>query len=154
MALLSWSDQYLIGNKTIDSEHQELFRLINNFHSSWLEKHAPHDIAKVLNQLIVYAEMHFRHEETIMRDAGYPKLEQHQLIHDGLIESIFRLQQSYEDKSLHLEMNTMKFVKSWLIDHILQQDYLFRDFLSRKKPADSASTPPPDTESAEQKPPA
>ena len=151
MALLSWSDQYLIGNKTIDSEHQELFRLINNFHSSWLEKHAPHDIAKVLNQLIVYAEMHFRHEETIMQDAGYPKLEQHQLIHDGLIESIFRLQQSYEDKSLHLEMNTMKFVKLWLIDHILQQDYLFRDFLSRKKPTDSASTAntPPDTKSTE-----
>ena len=151
MALLSWSSQYLIGDKTIDSEHQELFRLINNFHSTWMEKHAAHDIAKVLNQLIVYAEMHFRHEETIMRDAGYPKLEQHQLIHDGLIENIFKLQQSYEDKSLHLEMNTMKFVKSWLIDHILQQDYLFRDFLSRKKPTDSASTEstPPDTKSAE-----
>ena len=116
-----------------------------------MEKHAAHDIAKVLNQLIVYAEMHFRHEETIMRDAGYPKLEQHQLIHDGLIENIFKLQQSYEDKSLHLEMNTMKFVKLWLIDHILQQDYLFRDFLSRKKPTDSTSTAntPPDTKSAE-----
>ena len=146
MALLSWSPQYLIGNKVIDSEHQELFRLINNFHSSWLEKHAAHEIAKVLNQLIVYAEMHFRHEESIMRDAGYPKLEQHQLIHDGLIENIFKLQQSYEDKSLHLEMNTMKFVKLWLIDHILQQDYLFRDFLLRQKPAYSTSAPSTPTE--------
>ena len=48
MALLSWSNQYLIGNGVIDAEHQELFHLVNNFHSLWAEKHAPHDIAKVL----------------------------------------------------------------------------------------------------------
>ena len=48
MALLSWSSQYLIGNEVIDSEHQELFRLVNEFHSRWVENHAPQDIAKVL----------------------------------------------------------------------------------------------------------
>ena len=148
MALLSWSNQYLIGTGVIDAEHQELFHLVNNFHSLWAEKHAPHDIAKVLNQLIIYAERHFRHEEDIMAAAGYAKLEQHKAVHDVMIERIFKLQQSYEDKSLHLEMDTMKFVKSWLIDHILQEDYLFRDFLQRPKPADAAATaaPPSATE--------
>ena len=143
MALLSWSNQYLIGNDIIDAEHQELFRLINEFHSRWVEKHAQHDIAKVLNQLIIYAEMHFRHEEDIMTAACYPQLALHQQVHEAMIESIFKLQQSYEDKSLHLEMDTMKFVKSWLIDHILQQDYRFRDFLLHAKPTNAA--PPQST---------
>ena len=141
MALLSWSNQYLIGNEIIDAEHQELFSLINTFHSLWMEKHARQDIAKVLNQLIVYAQMHFRHEEKIMSDAGYPKLDQHQQIHEAMIDTIFKLQQSYEDKNLHVEMDTMKFVKSWLIEHILQNDYLLRDFLSHKKTSDNTETP-------------
>ena len=62
MALLSWSSQYLIGNDLIDTEHQELFRLVNDFHSRWLEAHNRHDIAKVFNQLVVYAEMHFQQQ--------------------------------------------------------------------------------------------
>ncbi len=137
MALLSWSDQYLIGNDTIDAEHKELFRLINDFHSHWVEARARRDIARVLNQLIDYAQRHFQHEERIMVDAGYAKLEQHRQVHEALIETIFQLQTAYENNSLRLEMETMKFVKSWLVGHILEHDYLFRDFL--KKTATSAA---------------
>jgi len=139
MALLSWSKQYLIGNELIDAEHEELFKLVNAFHTHWAEAHTRQDIAKILNQLIVYAEMHFRHEEKIMGEAGFPKLEGHQKIHEAMIDSIFRLQQSYEDGNFHLEMDTMKFVKAWLVEHILENDYLFRDFLARKNNADGAS---------------
>lgn len=133
MALLSWSKQYLIGDDLIDAEHEELFRLINDFHSRWSAAHNRQEIAKVFNQLVVYAEFHFRHEEQIMSDAGYPKLAEHQQIHEDMIDTIFRLQKSYEEASLRLEMETMKFVKSWLIEHILENDYLFRDFLARKR---------------------
>lgn len=139
MALLSWSNQYLIGNDLIDAEHEELFTLVNAFHTRWAEAHTRQDIAKILNQLIVYAEMHFRHEEQVMRDTGFPKLEQHQTIHETMIDAIFRLQQSYEDGNLHLEMDTMKFVKAWLVEHILENDYLFRDFLARKNNVESVS---------------
>jgi hemerythrin len=140
MALLSWSKQYLIGNDLIDTEHEELFRLINDFHSRWSAAHNRQDIAKVFNQLIAYAELHFQHEEKIMDDAGYPKLAEHQQIHESMIDTIFRLQKSYEEANLHLEMDTMKFVKSWLVGHILENDYLFRDFLARRKdPGETAA---------------
>jgi len=140
MALLSWSNQYLIGNDLIDTEHEELFRLVNDFHNRWLEAHNRQDIAKVFNQLVVYAETHFRHEETIMEDAGYPRLAEHQQIHEDMIDTIFQLQKSYEEANLRLEMDAMKFVKSWLVGHILENDYLFRDFLARKKSSDEAAT--------------
>jgi len=88
MALLSWSDQYLIGNDIIDAEHKELFRLINDFHTHWVEAQDRQDIARVLNQLINYAQMHFQHEENIMETAGYPNLLQHQHIHEALIDVV------------------------------------------------------------------
>ena len=138
MALLSWSTQYSIGNDVIDTEHEELFRLVNAFHDHWQEKRSQQSIAVLLNQLIAYAEMHFQHEETIMLDAEFPKLAEHQKIHEAMVETIFRLRQSFEEHHNHLEMNTMRFIKAWLLEHIIQNDYLFRDFLARRKaPADA-----------------
>ena len=46
MALLSWSNQYAIGDDVIDTEHEELFRLINDFHNRWLDAHDRQDIAR------------------------------------------------------------------------------------------------------------
>lgn len=133
MALLTWSDQYLIGNESIDLEHEELFRLINAFHSHWLETRNPPDIARMLNRLIAYAEKHFRNEEAIMDAAGFAPVGEHQRIHEAMVDRIFALQQAYEDGSLRLEMETMKFLKSWLIEHILESDYRFRDFIRQKQ---------------------
>lgn len=141
MALLSWSTQYSIGNDLIDTEHQELFRLVNAFHDLWQEKRDPQTIAVLLNQLVAYAEMHFRHEEGIMFDAGFPRLAEHQRVHETMVETIFKLRQSFEQHHDHLEMNTMKFIKTWLLEHIIQNDYLFRDFLARQK--NPAETPAP-----------
>ena len=141
MALLSWSTQYSIGNDLIDTEHQELFRLINAFHDLWQEKRDPQTIAVLLNQLVAYAEMHFQHEETIMLDAEFPRLAEHQQVHESMVDNIFKLRQSFEHHHDHLEMNTMKFVKSWLLEHIIQNDYLFRDFLARQKNPVEAPAP-------------
>ena len=141
MALLSWSPQYSIGNDLIDAEHEELFRLINAFDDRWQEKRDQQSIAVLLNRLIAYAEMHFQHEETIMRDAEFPRLAEHQKTHEAMVETIFNLRQSFEAQHSHLEMNTMKFIKTWLLGHIVQNDYLFRDFLARRKAPVETPTP-------------
>lgn len=143
MALLTWSDQYLIGNETIDTQHEELFRLINAFHSRWLEARDQQDIARILHRLICYADMHFRNEEVIMDSEGFALLGEHKQIHEAMIDSIFALQKSYEDGSLRLEMETMKFLKSWLIEHILENDYRFRDFMKKKRSLANAAQPQP-----------
>ena len=133
MALLSWSNEYAIGNAQIDGEHQELFRLINAFHDHWLAQHEAQAIAALLSRLIAYTEMHFQHEEAIMDDAGYPRLAEHQGQHEAMVDTIFKLRLALEQNHERLEMETMRFVKNWLLEHIVRNDYLFRDFLARQK---------------------
>jgi hemerythrin len=133
MAILSWNDQYLIGQPTIDEQHKMLFRLINDFHTHWSEKRDPKDIAQVLNRLIQYGELHFREEESIMAREGYPLLEAHSKIHERLIDEIFKLNEELVDKSQLLERDMAKFLKQWLVDHIVHNDYEFRNFLARKR---------------------
>lgn len=135
MALLSWSPQYLIGHETIDSEHQELFRLINTFHDQWINNREHREIAKVLNLLVTYAQKHFQHEEAIMQEHGYPQLSDHQHIHEIMVDHIFKLRQSLEAQDIRLEIDTMNFVRSWLVDHVANHDFLFRNFLARSKKA-------------------
>ena len=94
MTLLTWSNDYLIGDETIDAEHKELFRIINNFHDKWQERKESEDreaIATVLNRLVRYAEEHFQHEELIMRGADFPLIAEHRSIHEGLFERIFQI---------------------------------------------------------------
>lgn len=133
MAILSWNDQYLIGQATIDEQHKMLFRLINDFHTHWSEKRERKDIAQVLNHLIQYGELHFREEEAIMAQEGYPLVEMHSKIHERLIDEIFKLNEEFAGKSQLLERDMAKFLKQWLVDHIVHNDYEFRNFLARKK---------------------
>ena len=148
MALLSWSNEYAIGNAQIDGEHQELFRLINAFHDHWLAQHDAQAIAALLSRLIAYTEMHFQHEEAIMGEAGYPRLTEHQGQHEAMVDTIFKLRLAFEQNNARLEMETMKFVKNWLLEHIVRNDYLFRDFLARQKAPDASGsdTAPPAAE--------
>lgn len=133
MAILSWNDQYLIGQATIDEQHKMLFRLVNDFHTHWMERRDRQDIARVLSQLIRYGELHFQDEESIMAQEGYPQLDSHHQIHEMLIEEIFKLNEELADKSRLLDRDITKFLKQWLIDHIVHNDYEFRNFLQRKK---------------------
>lgn len=131
MTFLSWNDDYLIGDATIDTEHRELFRLINEFHSRWQAGRERREIALVLTQLVRYAEEHFQHEEALMAAAGYPLLDEHRRVHEELVESIFVLHEEYVKQEGNIELKTMKFVRNWLVEHIVHNDYLFRDYLAK-----------------------
>lgn len=139
MAILSWHDQYLIGQPILDEEHKMLFRLVNDFHAHWVEKRDRNDIARVLRQLIQYGELHFQDEERIMAQEGYPELDSHHKIHEKLVDEIFKLNEELVDHSQLLARDITKFLKQWLVDHIVHNDYEFRNFLQRKQ-RDAAPT--------------
>ena len=136
MTLLTWSNDYLIGDETIDDEHKELFRIINAFHDKWQARRENEDreaIAGVLNRLVSYAEAHFQHEETIMRGADFPLIDDHRSIHEGLFERIFQIHREYAEQDMRLEQHTLNFVRNWLLNHIIAEDYRFRDHLAAKQ---------------------
>ena len=66
-----------------------------------------------------------------------------------MIEKIFELHTSYAEGNLRLEIETVKFVKSWLLEHILVNDYTFRDYLARKQNSGEEATPEAAPQAAE-----
>lgn len=133
MAFLSWHDQYLIGESTIDAEHKQLFGLINDFHTQWLELRNRQQAALLMNRLMQYAESHFQHEENLMAAAGYPDLTRHAETHFGLTQTLFDLYAELVECDQRLEHDLLKFLKSWLVEHIVRCDYEFRDYLRQRQ---------------------
>ena len=58
-------------------------------------------------------------------------------IHDLHDKKLDEMRQAFEQANGRIEIETIKFVKSWLIEHIVRNDYLFRDFLARRKSSDA-----------------
>jgi hemerythrin len=130
MALLNWSRDYQLGHAVVDAEHRRLFDLINDFHYSFLTSRDLGEVRRLLNALVRYSETHFRNEEQLMAEAGYPDLERHKEIHAGLFETIFVLQEKLEAGAVKMESETVAFLRTWLTEHITEEDKAFGRFLA------------------------
>lgn len=132
MAFLSWRNEYRIGVERIDEEHRYLFDLINAFHDTHVGGPDRSALGQILNRLVHYAEQHFRHEEAIMKAEAYPAYVEHCALHEDLYLTIFRLSEKLAAGSLRDDMETVRFIRSWLVTHIVQHDLQFSDYLARR----------------------
>ena len=133
MNLLSWRDDYSVGNEAIDNDHKALFKMINAFYDAFHESRKRSELKPLLVQLVRYAEEHFQREENIMAHHAYPETEEHHQFHERLFETIFELNKRLESDPLPLDRDAVNFLKYWLVDHILQEDKKLGTFLAAKQ---------------------
>ena len=133
MTVLSWNSQYHIGDRTIDENLKTLFKIINEFYYYWAVQRHSKDLLAVLNKLTQYGELHFQNEEYIMKRANYPKLEYHRQEHKELLQLVAKINNEFSARGHMTARDVQMFCKHWLIDHIIQYDYEFRDFLANQK---------------------
>ncbi len=120
-----WSPDYSVNIKTIDSQHQELVRILNHLFIAVSRREGDKVIAGILDALVDYTRTHFALEERLMQQAKYKDLESHKLEHKKLIEELDRLCKKHmlEEKPIYFEM--LAFLKNWLKEHIQGVDKLY-----------------------------
>jgi len=117
-----WLDQYTLGIPIIDEHHRYLLDLMNMLHEAVTRSGQIFDIAQALKALESYSAVHFREEERLMVQAGYPGLSEHVAEHRGFVADIARTWQSLRDNPLFSGWHTLKFLSDWLINHIQESD--------------------------------
>ena len=112
MTVMTFDDNLITGNKTIDEQHKELIDRIQQFVSACESEDARVKAIKMLDYLDEYTEFHFKEEEKLQKDVGYPGLEEHikkheefrhtvKVLYDYLDESkLFKGTVRKEDRSL------------------------------------------------------
>ena len=129
MAFFTWSNDIAVGNSLIDGDHQKLIKMINDFHDAMEQGRGNDVIGKVLNNLVIYTKEHFKREEAEMQRIKYPISLAHKLEHDKLIDEIAQLQASFASGKSMLTIKISKFLRDWLLTHIMQTDKLLADAL-------------------------
>ena len=128
METVNWTAALSTGVDDIDAEHRYYFEILHRFNKARADGFDPRRLRALLNDLLAYIEMHFRNEEAIMREAGYPAFERHIAGHHRAADAIRTLfAGNPDDAAVHEFLNS--FLSRWLINHIQSEDRAFGEWL-------------------------
>ncbi len=129
MAFLVWSDEYSVGNPAIDAQHRGLLDLINELHEAMNSGKGQQALSHVFTSLTEYVEMHFRTEEMLFNLTDYPEKDAHAREHKKLMIDVFELKERFEDGGKFLTLETLNFLKDWILHHIRETDMGYRGYI-------------------------
>jgi hemerythrin len=132
--MIKLTPDLLIGNATIDHDHEKLISIINDFleHSKSLNN--AELMSETLKALLDYTKSHFEREEKIQRECMYPYHEMHLHEHKALVMQVQDMARTYfVEKTKPLDKHSVymlnQFLKTWLIDHIKKFDTNMRQWV-------------------------
>lgn len=126
-----WSTQLSVGNETIDSEHRNLLKMINDVESAIRAGNSP-TLPQSLKLLEDCVAAHFADEEKIAQAIGFDftqnKLE-HQYVQNELRHMVEDLVAKNGAWSESVAAHYSFFLSEWMVEHILQEDILMKPVL-------------------------
>ncbi|AOR23333.1 bacteriohemerythrin [Clostridium taeniosporum] len=131
--MIKWDDSYNIGIKTIDEQHQYLFKLCRNL-EMLLETpnviYKVDDAIKIICEFRNYITYHFYFEEMYFSIAQYDNLTTHIAEHEQFKDKILDINISNFYKENYDELKTLiNFLYSWIFDHITKKDIILKNFI-------------------------
>ncbi len=134
---MEWSEKLAVGVATIDSQHRELFKRINNLVAAIKQHRCKSEIDGTLQFLDAYARVHFAEEEKHMREARYAGYEEQREEHKKYLAALAELKAEaalprVSGSSYDLSAMTNQVVVDWIVDHILKVDMRFGEFLKNR----------------------
>ena len=133
MPLVKWSDALSVGVPSLDDQHKKMLGLLNQLHDGMMAGKDKMVLGEVLKTLIASTTIHFKYEEDVLAQAGYPDGVAHRAEHAELTRQIQNIRREYETIGPSaMTIPVMSFLKNWLTAHILGADMKYRPHLIAK----------------------
>jgi hemerythrin len=129
---MEWNDNYLLGVKEFDEQHEHLVDLMN---MSWdlFKNQAPQArLEMILDELFEYTAYHFAAEEQWMTEHSYPKIDEHKEEHALFRHKIIEFQHVFHDGKPTIKMDLYAYLAKWLYSHIQDKDPDYARFFAEK----------------------
>jgi len=130
--IIVWDNSWSIGIDEIDEDHKKLVNLIQKLFGALISAQGADYVKTVFFELIDYTRYHFEREEEIFKKYNYSELEHHKQLHQNLIQQVLDISKELlsEGETEKVSDDFFEFLKHWLVDHILEEDLKFKDFLA------------------------
>ena len=134
---MEWTDNLAVGVATIDSQHKELFKRINNLVLAIKQHRCKSEIDGTLKFLDDYAKIHFAEEEKHMQETHYASYEEQVEAHKKYLAALAELKAEaalprVPGSTYDLSAETNQVVVDWIVDHILKLDMRFGEYLKKR----------------------
>jgi hemerythrin-like metal-binding protein len=122
LTIARWDSSYQTGHPLVDSQHENLFKMVNELHEAIVAEKGKEVIAPTLEKLAKYTVEHFKDEEKLMTEIAYPALAAHRRKHEDLTTEVKDLVQKYKTGQTMLSITLSNFLAKWLRHHIKEDD--------------------------------
>ncbi len=116
----------------MDQQHLEIVRLINTLATTSEISVRSELISETLTNLTNYANEHFREEERLLEEHGYPELAAQKADHRAYRMKVVAFCQETMDGEENVPAGLLDFLRDWWVDHILHSDMEYRGFLEAR----------------------
>jgi len=117
-----WNDSYGIGIQRLDSQHKEMFQILDGI-SAMAEGRVPGDgAAGMVDRFISLAKSHLRYEETLLSREAASGFEDVVRGNEEFLRKLEGVRKYLEKAPADALQTTIAFLKDWAIDHSLVEN--------------------------------
>lgn len=132
MPLIQWNDTFSVKVPSLDAQHEQLIKILNDLHEAMLAKRGNEVLAQEVARLHQYARTHLKTEEELLQKHGYPNFAAHKAQHDAYLAKVKDIETEMRNGGMTVPIHLMNFLKQWWTSHILKTDRDYADFLKEK----------------------
>jgi hemerythrin len=130
-----WKNEYATGFSEIDEQHRNFFILFNKLFDIVPKANNEEEILEIISELKSYASYHFKTEEELFIKFNYIEKDKnfHLQEHQDFYTSIKNIENDDSLSIAILGYKLVEFTKNWLVEHILNTDVHFVNYINEKK---------------------
>jgi methyl-accepting chemotaxis protein len=132
MTLMDWNDSFTVDIQEIDNQHKRLIDLINQVYKGMMMQEGKEVLGKALESLVDYTKTHFGYEERMFKQHGYPDTQSHIAKHEKLVGQVMDFYNKFQSGEADVDNELLKFLKDWLVSHIMGTDKEYSAFFNSK----------------------
>ncbi len=129
---ITFDDNLITGNKTIDFQHQELIDRIRQFVAACESGDSKIKAIKMLDYLDEYTNFHFQEEEELQKKVSYPEFSGHHAKHEEFktsIQELYDYLNENEGPDDQFIEQVKRNVVDWLVQHIKTFDRSVAEYI-------------------------
>jgi hemerythrin len=127
---IEWQDEYSVGVKELDEQHQILLNIINTLLKEQRDEYNAAMLSETISLLIHYAYVHFATEERYLVQARFPDLQKQILEHVEFIMKTLELSLNVKEGTKDNRLKLLEYLKEWFSSHVLGLDRQYIPFLT------------------------
>jgi hemerythrin len=128
MEPIRWTEEFSVGVSEMDRQHKKFMRMLNRLINEPEAQTHSETISDLLSGMIAYAREHFRDEEALMAEYGYPFKDHQTEQHKAFVKKTVDICSAVEVGVDSVPQVLLAYLKDWLVQHILQQDMRYKTF--------------------------